>query len=167
MIRQLHGHKQERRGRGVHSAHATYWDCEVWQTKTKWNQPTNSPAPLPTQFLSMSVKKPYLSMHILHTVLHTFPQVLTRRIFWQTRTSLVGDHFLFYSCNLNKWVSCVTIRENSRPTITPSKGQKVNRAACIQSPDNWGCSILDCGIFLLTLLQTFLFLLHWPAWLLL
>ena len=32
-----------------------------------------SPPPLPTQFLSMSVKKPYLSMHILHTVLHTFP----------------------------------------------------------------------------------------------
>ena len=37
------------------------------------NLPTPQPPPLPTQFLSMSVKKPYLSMHILHTVLHTFP----------------------------------------------------------------------------------------------
>ena len=36
-------------------------------------------------------------MEFLHTLLYTFPKVLTRRIC--IRASLVGDHFL-YSCNL-------------------------------------------------------------------
>ena len=40
-----------------------------------------------------------LSMHILHTVLYTFPRVLTKRI-WLTNQSLVDDHFL-YSCDLH------------------------------------------------------------------
>ena len=33
-------------------------------------------------------------MHILNTVLYTFPKVLTRRVCFKTiKTSLVGDHF--------------------------------------------------------------------------
>ena len=35
---------------------------------------------------------PNISMHILHTVLHTFPKRLTRRIC--LRVALVGDHLL-------------------------------------------------------------------------
>ena len=36
------------------------------------------------------------TMSILHTILYTFPKVLTRRIcFKQLRASLVGDYFLF------------------------------------------------------------------------
>ena len=35
-------------------------------------------------------------MHILHTVLYAFPEVLTRRIYLQSRASLVGDHFLYF-----------------------------------------------------------------------
>ena len=38
-------------------------------------------------------------MHILHTVLYTFPEVLTRRICQQSIASLVGDHF-FYCMNI-------------------------------------------------------------------
>ena len=33
-----------------------------------------------------------ISMHILHTVLHTFPKMLTRRMRF-SRASLVSDHF--------------------------------------------------------------------------
>ena len=164
MIRQLHGHKQERRGRGVHSALATYWNCEVWQTRTKWNQPTNSPAPPPPHPVSLYVCEKTLPQYAYSPYCSAYISLsVDKENFWQTRTSLVGNHFLFYSCDLTKWVRGVTIRENSRPTITPCKGQKVNRAACIESPDNWVCSILDCGILFLTLLKTFLFLLHWPA----
>ena len=36
---------------------------------------------------------PNISVHILHTVLYTFPLVLVRRI-EQSRVSLVNDHFL-------------------------------------------------------------------------
>ena len=127
------------------------------------NLPTPQPPPPPhpvslyvcEKTLPQYAYSPYCSAYISLSV--------DKENFWQTRTSLVGNHFLFYSCDLTKWVRGVTIRENSRPTITPCKGQKVNRAACIESPDNWVCSILDCGILFLTLLKTFLFLLHWPA----
>ena len=46
---------------------------------------------------------PNISMHILHTVLWTFPNVLIRRICSQSRASLVDDHFL-YSHDLNLWL---------------------------------------------------------------
>ena len=37
---------------------------------------------------------PNISMHILHTVLYTFPKELTRRICLIIK-NLVGDHFLY------------------------------------------------------------------------
>ena len=43
---------------------------------------------------------PSISMHILHTVLQTFPKVLTRRIVQQSRAYLIGDHFLYYQIEL-------------------------------------------------------------------
>ena len=49
-------------------------------------------------------------MHILHTVLYTFPKVLTRRI-CLTNKSLVGDHFL-YSHDLNVWFRDDIVRRN-------------------------------------------------------
>ena len=39
-------------------------------------------------------------MHILHTILYTFPKVLIRRIVDQSKAYLAVDHFL-YSHNLN------------------------------------------------------------------
>ena len=51
-----------------------------------------------------------ISMHILHTVLYTFPLVLVRRI-EQSRVSLVNDHFLD-SHELNVWFSRRYCREN-------------------------------------------------------
>ena len=42
-----------------------------------------------------------ISIHILHSLLYTFPLVLTRRIGFTTVASLGGDHFL-YSHDLNK-----------------------------------------------------------------
>ena len=48
-------------------------------------------------FLKLSVA---LEIHIcvlnLHTVLYTFPKVLTGRIVEQSRPTLVSDHFLYY-----------------------------------------------------------------------
>ena len=38
--------------------------------------------------------QPNISMHILHTVLYTFPEVLTGRICLKIKALLVGDHFL-------------------------------------------------------------------------
>ena len=38
--------------------------------------------------------RPNIRMHILHTVLYTFLEVLKRRICWTVRSSLVVDHFL-------------------------------------------------------------------------
>lgn len=35
-----------------------------------------------------------ISMHILHTLLYTFPEVLQREFVKQSRASLDGDHFL-------------------------------------------------------------------------
>ena len=49
-------------------------------------------------------------MHIPHTVLYTFPLVLTRRICLTIRSSsLVGDHFL-YSCHLDVWLRGEIVR---------------------------------------------------------
>ena len=47
---------------------------------------------------SFNAYYPNISVQILHTVLSTFPKVLTRRIL--LRSSLVGDHFL-HSHDLN------------------------------------------------------------------
>ena len=44
---------------------------------------------------------PNISIHILHSLLHTFTLVLTRRICVTIKTSLSGDHFL-YSHGLNE-----------------------------------------------------------------
>ena len=47
----------------------------------------------------MNCLRPNISMHILHTVLYTFPTVLSKRIELRSRASLIGDRFL-YSCGL-------------------------------------------------------------------
>ena len=49
-------------------------------------------ASYPTDKLNPS--HPNISMHILHTVLHIFLKVLTRRKCLTIKISLVGDHFL-------------------------------------------------------------------------
>ena len=38
---------------------------------------------------------PNISMHILHTILYTFPKVLTRRICLPIKRLVPGDHFLY------------------------------------------------------------------------
>ena len=43
-----------------------------------------------------------ISMHILHTVLFTFPKLLQVEFVWQSRVSLIGVHFLCIS-DLNMW----------------------------------------------------------------
>ena len=60
-------------------------------------------------------------MHILHTVLYTFPKVLIRRVF-QSRASLVGNHFL-YSHDLNVWFRWDIVRRNW--ILITLKGQRV------------------------------------------
>ena len=40
---------------------------------------------------------PNISMHILHTALHTFHMVMTRRIAKQSIPLVLVDHFLFFS----------------------------------------------------------------------
>ena len=54
---------------------------------------------------------PYISIHILHTVLYTFPLVQTRRISLTIKTWLVGNHF-FCSHNLSEWFRNITVRRN-------------------------------------------------------
>lgn len=50
-------------------------------------------------------------MHILHTVLYTFPEVLTRRICSSIRACLVSELFL-YSPDFNVLLRGVTVRRN-------------------------------------------------------
>ena len=38
-----------------------------------------------------------IGMHILHTVLFTFPKLLQVEFVWQSRVSLIGAHFLCIS----------------------------------------------------------------------
>ena len=45
---------------------------------------------------------PHISMHILHTVLSTFPRLLTRRI-----CSAIKGFFSWWSCPLFSWPSCL------------------------------------------------------------
>ena len=54
-----------------------------------------------------------ISIYILHTVLYTFPKVLTRWIYFFIilRAYLVGDHFL-YSCDPNRWFRGDIVRRN-------------------------------------------------------
>ena len=54
---------------------------------------------------------PSISMHILHTVLSTFPKVLARRICFTTKSFLVGDHF-FYFHDVNVGFRVDIIRRN-------------------------------------------------------
>ena len=65
-----------------------------------------------TQRPSFNPSHPNISMHILHTVLHRFPMVLTQGEFVeQSRASLVGDYFL-YSHDLNVWFWADMVRRN-------------------------------------------------------
>ena len=55
---------------------------------------------------------PNLSMHILYTVLYSFPQALTRRICLTiNKASLVGDHFL-YSRDVTVWFKADIVWRN-------------------------------------------------------
>ena len=62
-------------------------------------------------------------VHILCTVLYTFPEVWTRRIFEKSTFSLVGDHFL-YSHDLNVWFKGETVRRNKMLVTLWSKRVK-------------------------------------------
>ena len=43
-----------------------------------------------------------ISIHILYTVLYTFPQCRQGEFVWQSRTSFIGDHFLHqYDIDIN------------------------------------------------------------------
>ena len=50
-------------------------------------------------------------MHILHTVLYTFPKVLIREFVLKSRASLVSDHFP-NSCDVNVRFRGDTLRRN-------------------------------------------------------
>ena len=54
---------------------------------------------------------PNVSMHILQTLLYTFPLVLTRRIRVKVKASQVNDHFL-NSHDHNKWFNSIYVRRN-------------------------------------------------------
>ena len=62
-------------------------------------------------FSTSSPLHPLIRMHCLHTVLYTFPKVLTRTICLTVRASLVGDHLL-YSHDLNVWFRGDVVRRN-------------------------------------------------------
>ena len=51
-------------------------------------------------------------MHILRTILFTFPMVPTKRICWQSRACQGGDHFS-YSYELNVWLRGDSVRRNT------------------------------------------------------
>ena len=51
-------------------------------------------------FIPLNHLHPNMDINILHTVLSTFPNKLTRRICKQSQTFLINDHFL-YSHYLN------------------------------------------------------------------
>ena len=53
--------------------------------------------------LNINPLNPNISLHILLTVLYTFPKVLIRRFCLIIKASLVGDHFLYY-CDLNVYI---------------------------------------------------------------
>ena len=47
-------------------------------------------------FSRVNLKHPNISMNILYTAFYTFPKVLTRRICLKMKSSLLGEHFVFY-----------------------------------------------------------------------
>ena len=63
-------------------------------------------------------------MSILHTILYTFPKVLTRRIcFKQLRASLVGDYFLFLMTSIcDQGVICKEKLDASHSLVLGFKG---------------------------------------------
>ena len=75
--------------------------------------------------LKLNPSQPYIGIHIFHTVLHTFPKVLTGRICWTVKSFLVGDHFL-YSHDLNVWFRGVIERRNLMLVTLRVKGLKKN-----------------------------------------
>ena len=54
------------------------------------------------KYLDLNPLHPNTSMHILHTVLHTFPEVLTRRIYLK-----IKSFFSWWSFSLFSWPQCV------------------------------------------------------------
>ena len=75
-------------------------------------------------------------MHILPTVFHTLPQVLTRRICLtiNARASLIGDHFL-YSRDPNKW-----FRGDFKEDHMVFRGTERNQSSLTEH--EWGTIIL-------------------------
>ena len=65
----------------------------------------------PTQLVSLNPLNSNISVHLLCTVVYTFPFVLTRRICSTIKASQVGDHF-FYTCNFNVWFKSDILRRN-------------------------------------------------------
>ena len=74
----------------------------AYQIRLSWSPIETIPClkEVPAMFLSWGKPlHPNISIHILHTVLYTFPKVLARRICLtinQSRTFVVRDHFLYY-----------------------------------------------------------------------
>ena len=88
-----------------------------------------------------NVYSPYCyRMYILHTVLYTFPLVLTRRICASilSRASWIGDHFL-YSHYLSVWFKSDTVRRNCR-------SQSVSGVKGLLLISVFGC-LMRCSVY--------------------
>ena len=75
------------------------------------------------EMLILNLLHPNISLQILHTVLYTFPGVLTRWTSFTCKSCLVGDHFL-YSPDLNVWFRDDIIRRNMMLVTLGVKGFK-------------------------------------------
>ena len=70
-----------------------------------------------------------ISMHILYTVLYTFPKKLTKRICLVVKSFFIGDHFL-YSCDPNVFRGDIVMRNQMLVTLRDEKA-KTNAFECI------------------------------------
>ena len=70
-----------------------------------------------------------ISMHILYTVLYTFPKKLTKRICLAVKSFFIGDHFL-YSCDPNVFRGDIVMRNQMLVTLRDEK-VKTNAFECI------------------------------------
>ena len=67
---------------------------------------------------------PGISVHILHTVLYTFPMIRKENFFQQSRASWVDDHFL-NSHDFCAWLSSDTAKINKKPVPLRNKRVKM------------------------------------------
>ena len=72
---------------------------------------------------------PNISMHILHSVLYTFPKIQIRRTYLTIKIFLVGDHFL-YSCDLYMWLRGNTVGRNSMLITLKGHVKSISQYPC-------------------------------------